>query len=64
MPLLYIDILHILKSRHTVQSVNCLKRQNLFAIFYANGKITFIIHRIVQAVNCRNSGVLYMAPLL
>ena len=52
-----------------MQSANCLKMQNLFAIFYANGKITFIIHHIVQAVrissvNCRNSGVLYMAPLL
>ena len=52
-----------------MQSANCLKMQNLFAIFYANGKITLIIHCIVQAVrissvNCRNSGVLYMAPLL
>ena len=69
MPLWYLDIFHIWKSRHTVQSANCLKMQNLFAIFYANGKITFIIHHIVQAVrissvNCRNSGVLYMAPLL
>ena len=51
-----------------MQSANCLKMQNLFAIFYTR---TNYLHYPSYCpsdqdfiINCRNSGILYMAPLL